>query len=389
MDSTPAQDKEQDPEQDKEQDPAQNQNQEKELIQLLRQFSADIHTTFPEYASIVQPWVELPETAPEWTTQMIPYLLTVYPPHFFNIVFKSDEFFTSETPILLFPQLDFRQLYNAPQVTEDIQTTIWEYIHAVLFKLMPFIEDKEQFQETADLFESVPEEELESRFAQVFENNPFMNKSAEEGEEVAPEEPETSRTTRMKQMLEKLMGSKLGQLSKTLMDELRPEMEEMFPELDLDSEENQSKVFQILMKSPSKLIALVKRAKTKMEEKMKRGEISKEELMEDMREMMKDADLKREMETIMKQMGGKGGLNHSAIKTEMSKTAQRNRMRMKRDAKKQKEFFQEEVFRVEGDANIEQSRRPMTEEELNALIREMEEPTPTRPQAKANKKKRK
>ena len=353
-----------------------------ELIHLLRQFMTELQTTFPEYASTVQEWVQLGDDSPEWTTRMIPYLVEVYPPHFFNIVFKTDGFFQSDTPLLLLPHLDFRHLYDAPHVTEAIQSTLWEYVHAILFKVIPFVENKQQFQEAAHLFDSVPDEELEARFQNVFENNPFMQT------EDAPVNPgeenpaEVSKTERMKQLLEKLMGSKLGQLSKTLMEDLRPELEEMFPELDLDATDNQTNVFKILMKHPMKLVALVKRAKGKLEEKMKRGEISKEELMEDMTEMMKDADLKREMEAMMKQMGGKGGLNHSAIQTELAKNAQRNRMRRKRDAKKQKEFFQEEVFLVEGDtAEPRTSRRPMTDAELENLIRELETP-PTKSRKK-------
>jgi hypothetical protein len=235
----------------------------------------------------------------------------------------------------------------------------------------------------------------------------------EEGEDEGEGESKTETTEtkaaqsadRLKGMLERIMGSKLGQLSKTLMEELRPEIETMFPDLNMDDDACKTDVFKLLMKNPGKMISLIKKAKTRMEDKFKRGEISREELMEDMTEMMKDNEMKKEMEAMMRQMmGGKGRMNPNAMRAEMAKHAQRNRMRQKRDQKQQSTFFggasaavgtaaaagtattgtaavrtgtvvgeiPVEYFRVDNDTEIRTSKRPQTEEEIAAIIAELE-----------------
>lgn len=356
------------------------------LIQIIRQFATELQVSFPEFAETIAEWVDRPDTDCAWNDRMIPHIIRVYPPHFFNIMFKTDTFFQDSTdPLYLLPGLDFCQVMTIDNITEDIRNTIWDYLHAILFSTIPLVKDKTQFHDAAYLFESVPDEELSERMYNAFktcaplmDDTPIEPESESKSEDSEPNDPAATSTTRLKDMLERLMGSKLGRLSKTLMDELRPEIQEMFPELDLESESNQTNVFKLLMKKPTKIISLIKRAKEKMDIKLKNGEVSREELMEDMTELMKDSALKKEMEQMMKQMGGKNMFNSAAMRTEMAKTAQRNRMRQKREQKQQTAFFQgstvqEEVFRVDNDTTEPRTTvRPQTEEEIVALIAELE-----------------
>jgi hypothetical protein len=386
-------------------------DESEKLVHLVKQMSAELCTTFPEFKDKIEYWALLPDEAAEWTGVFIPHAVTVFPPLFFEIVFRSDELFLTcdAAPIYILPNVDFRELYNADQVGDDIRNTIWDYIHAILFEVIPLVQDKTQFGDAAQLFESMPDGELSQRIQSAFETNPFLQKGTESespdldtdtknttetNDPNIPNEDNSERTERFKQTLERLMGSKLGQLSRTLLAELKPEFAEMFPDLNMESDEDQSVAFQRLIKTPTKMFRLIKLAKQKMESKIKRGEISKDELMDDMTEMMKDETLKKEMADMMKNMGGFGGFNHPSVKTEMAKHAQRDRMRQKLDQKKQAAFFNgmggtdavddENATELGSDAaekamrqaemNISEMaghsiRKPMSEAELEELIR--------------------
>lgn len=390
----------------------------------------ELCNTFPEFKHKIEYWANLPTDADEWTSTVIPHCIREFPPMFFEIVFRSDGLFDPVTetkdlkqPLHVLPGIDFRELYHAEQVGEDIQESIWDYMHAILFEIIPLVQDKTQFGDAAQLFESMPDGEIQERIQRAFENNPFLQKehgANEAAAEHAAEAAETKdndaaetkdndaaetkdkdaaedRAGKFKQTLEKLMGSKLGQLSQTLLDELKPELKEMFPDIDMETQG--SEALKRLIKTPTKMLKLVYMAKQKMEAKINRGEINKEELMEDMAEIMKDKHLKKEMEDMMKNMGGAGGFNHPAVKTELAKNAQKNRMRQKLDLQKQNAFFNTDDDATPTPTDADRARQKaeenianitcaprMTDAEIEAIFAENKANTRP-PKHKKNKKK--
>lgn len=365
------------------------------LIQTLQQFTGELNHTFPELNDHLSSWLSLSIENKEWDTMLL-YLFNIFPEHFFNILFKNESMFLEES-IYFLPNIDFSILFKDATVTEGIREVIWSYLQTILFEIVQNIKDKTQFKDAVNLFNTVPEEELNEQLSNAYKScahlfsDQFMEEdelfkeditTCEESKELKDQEASASaekNTERMKSILEKIIGSKIGSLSSTIFDELRPEIKEMFPDMDLDptaeNSHNTGLLFRKLIQNPKKLMPLLKKVSERVELKIKTGEINRDELLSDLSDLVKGKDGKGGFQDILKEMSGQMGfssnfaMNH--IQKELKNHQMRERMRRKQEERKNVEAIRT-TFRVDDDHEQNCSKRPMTDEELEQLIKELE-----------------
>ena len=111
---------------------SQERNSTKKVPQILRDFMADMLTSFPEYSDNIDAYVIQAISATdidnEEMSQFVAYVQEHYPSRFFDILYKNEEIFLpdSETEVHFIPGLDFKKIWNTEGITETIKETIWK-----------------------------------------------------------------------------------------------------------------------------------------------------------------------------------------------------------------------------------------------------------------------
>lgn len=363
---------------------------------IIRDFTRDLTTTFPEYSILWKKWSREDISAREIET-LFKYCTEVFPERFFDILYQNDDIFKaeSETNTKFLPAVEFRLLYHCEGVTETTRGAIWKYLQLILMTILNSVRDKSAFGDAANIFEGVNEEELQDKLNSTLEEigDFFKNLGAEEeGEEGASgENPFSSggsngsgmpNMEEFKSMFEKMgsMGStgesgvqedmpnandlhehlkglfdgKIGSLAKELAEEITQDVETMF-EADGSAKDVRSTgdLIQKIIKNPKKVMGLMKTISGKLQQKMKSGEISEEEIMKEAGELMgkmKGMKGMGPMNDMFKNLakgmlGGKGasgGINMGALNNMQRKMAMKERMRAKMEEKKEQEQDQKQ-----------------------------------------------
>lgn len=153
---------------------------------IIRDFTRDLTTTFPEYSILWKKWTREDITAREIET-LFKYCTEVFPERFFDILYQNDDIFKedSETNTRFLPAVDFRLLYHCEGVTQTTRGAIWKYLQLILMTILNSVRDKSAFGDAANIFEGVNEEELQEKLNSTLEEigDFFKNLGAEEGEE--------------------------------------------------------------------------------------------------------------------------------------------------------------------------------------------------------------
>ena len=68
------------------------------------------------------------------------------------------------------PDIDFREVWNTPDISSNTRDTIWKYLQLILFSIITNISDRDSFGDTAKLFEAINEEELKSKLDETIKN---------------------------------------------------------------------------------------------------------------------------------------------------------------------------------------------------------------------------
>jgi hypothetical protein len=354
--------------------------------EIISDFTADLTTTFPEYANLWFKWTDLKTATGESELvdiqHLFEYCLMVYPERFFDILYQNEEIFSPEsnTNTFFLPNVDFRQLYHCPDVSETTRKTLWKYLQLLMITIMTSINNKTSFGESANLFDGINEEELHSKLTETIDNlstffkdiipnvgggdGPTDNLDEEEeapdlvDENSAP--PKSSKSkgglfdnlpnpADIHEKLKGLFDGKIGKLAKELAEELTDDFMGLLDEderADMKNVKNTGDVLKKLMKNPAKIMNLMKSVGNKLNTKMKSGDISQEEIMKEASEMigkMKDmggdsGDMNEMLKNLMKNMGGLGGggkakFNTAAMGQMSKRQAQVERMRQRIIAK--------------------------------------------------------
>jgi len=299
---------------------------------ILCDFANDLTTTFPEYEFLWSRWRNLENIPETMVKSAYIHCVDVYPERFFDILYQNDEIFqpTSKMNTIFLPNVDFKLLFNCPNVSESSKNVMWKYIQLILFTIIGNVNDKSEFGSTMNLFEGIDEEALQTKLSEAMKNmsdffkssntnssssqnenenfgekdaSDFFEKMSKEFEEKMEEDDTFKKTFNTDNLpnpedihnhLKGLFDGKLGNLAKELMEELGDELKDTFDIKDMDENTNPKDIFSKLMKNPDKFMKIIKKINEKFQEKMKRGDISQEEIMKEAGEMLKK----------MKEMGG-------------------------------------------------------------------------------------
>lgn len=318
-----------------------------EFAKVMKDFIADVLSTFPEFAPMVTKYWK-PDNEANSLKFLFKFCKKKYPPRFFDILYQNEDIFKedSEVDTEFLPFIHFKSAWNF-NISAQTKETIWKYLQLITFSIVGSIESKDAFGDTAKLFEAIDNENFKSKIeetmSQLFETlnsksaNEETNASGEEGEEAPPLQMPTADDIHEK--INEMMGGKLGALAKEI-------AEETASNLGIDFSENadMKEVFSKLIKNPTKLMSLVKSAGTKLEDKIKSGEIKESELMQEASEMMnkmKNMPGMGNIQAMLSKMGmggaaGGGKMNFGAMKSQLDanirKAKMKERMRAKAEA---------------------------------------------------------
>lgn len=303
---------------------------------ILCDFANDLTITFPEYEHLWSRWRVL-ENIPDYMIKSAyVHCVDIYPERFFDILYQNDDIFlpTGNVSTIFLPNVDFKLLFNCPNVSESSKNVMWKYIQLILFTIVGNVNDKNDFGKTMNLFEGIDENELQTKLSEAmenmsdfFKNSPdiqketsnnsgeqseqgtedFFEKMSKEFQEKMDSEESSEESFKktfntdnlpnpedIHNHLKGLFDGKLGNFAKELIDELSDELKDTFGMEDMNENTNPKEIFQKMMKNPDKFMKIIKKINEKFQDKMKRGDISQEEIMKEAGEMLKK----------MKEMGG-------------------------------------------------------------------------------------
>lgn len=301
-----------------------------EFKKIVSDFVADIATVFPEHGDACATVYNMELNA------VYEHCKRVYAPQFFNILYRNETVLFAE-PIELLPGLNFKVLWETPDISEATKEAIWKYLQLVMFSVVSDLSDTSTFGDAAKLFEAIDENVLKSKLEEVMNQMHDMfkddGKSAAGGDEAGADTDAGAESNAgadadanagfpgmdphsMHEHLSGLLGGKIGNLAKEIADETAAELN-----LDTADEASVQSVFQNLFKNPGKLMGIVKSVGQKLDTKLKSGEIKESEIMQeasDLMNKMKKMPGINNMADLLKKMGMEGGMGGMADMAKMA-----------------------------------------------------------------------
>ena len=129
-----------------------------EFKKVMTDFINDFTTTFPEYSDKLKDNfvvvsvktdgnVVAEEILDETRVKVLyDYSKTVYPARFFDILYKNAEIFKRDSGdaaatsvavnVNFLPEIDFREVWNTPDISSNTRDTIWKYLQLILFSII-------------------------------------------------------------------------------------------------------------------------------------------------------------------------------------------------------------------------------------------------------------
>ena len=306
--------------------PAEEEPVTAEFKKIISDFVADIATVFPEHGEACAAMQSMDSAA------VFKHCKRTYAPQFFNILYRNDTVLFAE-PIELLPGLNFKALWETPDVSDATKEAVWKYLQLVMFSVVSDLSDTSTFGDAAKLFEAIDESVLKSKLEEVMQQMQDMFKADGEGANTSAKDGEGANTgakdgegantgakdgeggsfplpgmdpNSMHEHLSGLLGGKIGNLAKEIAEETAAELN-----LNPDDEASAQSVFQNLFKNPGKLMGIVKSVGQKLDAKMKSGEIKESEIMQEASELMnkmKKMPGVNNMADLLKKMGGMSGM---------------------------------------------------------------------------------
>ena len=308
----------------------------KQVPQLLRDFVADLLTTFPEYKECIEEYAIEAITADLLDNEnmhlFVEYIQQVYPSRFFDILYKNEDIFKveSEVDTCFIPGLDFKKIWNTEGITDTIKDTIWRYLQVILFSVINGVASHDSFGDTAKLFEAINEEDFKSKLEETMSSlqdamgsigegglfgNASNNKAEDEQQSAGENEdgennrrssnsssmPDLPLPEEIHDHINGLLQGNLGKLATEIAEETAQDFD-----FDMEGVDSVNDVFQKMFRDPGKIMGLVKNIGSKLDSKIKDNEINKEDLMKeatDMMSKMKDMPGMDNISSMFKNMG--------------------------------------------------------------------------------------
>jgi len=372
-----------------------------EFSKIVKDFSNDLSTTFPEYVPFIDKWWKNTKHSNP-VEYLYDFCLKKMPPRFFDILYKNVDIFSesSDVDTEFLPNIHFRNLWQC-DISDNTRETIWRYLQLILFAIIGKMENSDAFGETVKLFKAIEETDLKSTLEETmskmydfFENNKKSDENGsgedgengqdgENGEDGEDGEDNKSEGINMNNFpnaenlhehINGMLGGKLGELAMEIAQETASDLN-LGVDGDINADSNVKDVFQKLMKNPAKLMTLVKNVGGKLDEKIKSGSIKESELISEASDIinkMKDMPGMGDIQSILKKMGmskgmGGGKFDFNAMESKLNQTMKQAQMRekMKEKAEKKKTQNQEQQANTQAEINARtQNFNPVPDEQL-------------------------
>ena len=312
----------------------------KEFRQIMCDFINDIFTTFPEYKTGAL--VSVVEDNESSLEELFAHVKSVYPPRFFDILYKNEEMYEDgEKNTEFLPGIDFANIWKMEDVSDTIRETIWKYLQLVMFSVLETIQSQDSFGDTAKLFEAINEEELKSKIEETVEQMKGLFTNMDDTSSFQDKEgginlDDLPNVDSVHEHLNGLLDGKLGKLAAEIAEETAKNFE-----MDMNEEGDVGDMFKKLFKNPGKLMELVNTISTKLDSKMKSGDINENDLMKEAGDLM--AKMKKmpgmpDIEELMKSMNvpkSKQGMMKHQFNQNMRNNGTKARLQRKLEERRQ------------------------------------------------------
>jgi len=373
-----------------------------EFCKIIKDFTTDILTTFPEYKEnldlgLVDVLNDNNNT--ENITCLFEYIKNIYPERFFDLLYQNESIFTDETINTTFlPNIDFTDLWQQ-EISDNTKMIIWKYLQLVLFAVVNTEKDGQSFGETAKLFEAIDEDELKKKLEETMEQmanifdmsgteNPFESDISNIELEDLPN-PED-----LHNHINGMLQGNLGKLAAEITEETMKELD-----TDISGTDTVGDIFQNLFKNPGKLMGMIKKVGNKIDSKLKSGELKESELMQeamDLMEKMETMPGMKNMKNMMNQMGMPGmgknskvnmGAMSSKLKQNFKQSKQKERMLQKLE--RRKELQKDNQIKILQQQLADAREANNTNKIISKTTDGLHEEEPTKKKKKKKKKRRK
>ena len=265
------------------------------FLSTISHFVDDLLITFPEHTNILGKWssIEIQNRSENESTELFDHCSTTYPPFFFDILNKNHEIFHTVVnndmrDVEFLPGMNFKLLFDCPDITESTKESIWNYLQIVLFSVIGSVKDKNAFgSDAAGLFANMDDGSMLSKLSECIQAA-FSKQSEGEDTNPSPEQeskPEMPNPEDMHKHLKGLFDGKIGSLAKELAEEIANDLQGFLGD-DFKDVKSTQDILKKIMKNPSKITNLFKIISDKLQSRMKSGDISEEELMKESQELM-------------------------------------------------------------------------------------------------------
>jgi len=362
-----------------------------EFKTIILDFLRDIDCSFPEYHDTLTRYLgyshEMKPMPDDLYIELYSYCKMVYPSRFFDILYKNEELFKAKSDevvataanTMFLPNVEFCEIWNTEDITENTKDIIWKYLQLILFSIVNNLSDMGSFGDTAKLFEAIDEGELKTKLEEVigsmgtlFDNTdasgnttgantgeqpnfdetfkkasefmntfmPGMNGAADAsgtGDGKPQNTPPVPDAGAIHEHLSSILNGKIGKLAKEIAEETAADLD-----LNMENETSMKGVFQQLLKNPSKLSGIIKSVGSKLDTKLKSGELKESEIMQEASDLMNKMKSMPGMNNIasmlskmgMNMPGGMGGMggggskvNFGAMQAQLQKNMKQAQMR--------------------------------------------------------------
>ena len=393
---------------------------------LLRDFVADMLTSFPEIRESIESYVVHSLSGDsienEDMSTFVNYVKEVYPPRFFDILYKNEEIFSpgSEVNVHFLPGINFKDIWNITDITETLKDTIWKYLQVIMLSVINDVSSHDSFGDTAKLFEAINEDDLKTKLQETMntlqeamgENGLFSedkegagrgenNEEAQEGSSSSSRAsssngmPDLPLPEEIHDHINGLLQGNLGRLATEIAEETAEEFD-----FDMEGVDSVNDVFQKMFRDPGKIMGLVKNIGSKLDSKIKEKDMSQADLMKeatDMMSKMKDMPGMGNISSMFKNMGmdvndmasmasmassmgnipglkaalGGGKLNLGAMQASLERnmeSAKKIEQMKKRIEYKKADALKQQAYKEEKQREREANHIELNEEELEELI---------------------
>jgi len=390
-----------------------------EFSKVIKDFIADIKTTFVEYTPLINKWwveesffnyidddderkLAKQQSDSKSILFVFEFCKKKIPPRFFDILNQNEDIFKDtennvDTEFL--PYIHFKDLWKF-DLSQKTRDTIWKYLQLILFSIVGTLEHKEEFGDTAKLFESIDEDDFKNKLQETLKNmeNMFNMNSEDDSSDntnINMDDLPIPNASEIHEHITGMLNGKLGKIAKEIAEETANDLN-----IDMENCNNVKDVFSNLIQNPTKIMGLVKSVGDKLDSSIKSGEIKESELMTEATEIMnkmKNMPGLGDISSILNKMGLNkmgGKFNMGAMESQLKKNTNMAKMKercrakaeMNRKMKEQNQNQQQQQFEQSNSSNTEQ----LSEEQLTSIFStgEKVEKTPRKPTNKKRKAKK-